>query len=43
MATAVLSNNDFQTSTNDKNLEIFSLIWLDKNVNVKDTQDPEQK
>jgi hypothetical protein len=43
MATAVLSNNDFQTSTDDKNLEIFSLIWLDENVNVKDTRDTEQK
>jgi hypothetical protein len=26
MATAVLTNNDFQTSTDDKNLEIFSLM-----------------
>ena len=43
MATAVLSNDDFQTNTDDKNLEIFSLIWLDENVNVKDTRDTEQK
>jgi hypothetical protein len=43
MAITVLSNNDFQMSTNDKNLEIFSLIWLDENVNVKDTRDTEQK
>jgi hypothetical protein len=43
MATAVLSNDDFQTSIDDKNLEIFSLIWLDENVNVKDTRDTEQK
>ena len=39
MATAVLSNDDFQTNTNAKNLEIFSLIWLDENMNVKDTRD----
>jgi GTP-binding protein EngB required for normal cell division len=43
MATPVLSNDDFHTNTDDKNLEIFSLIWLDENVNVKDIRDTEQK
>jgi hypothetical protein len=43
MATAVLSNDDFQTKTDDKNLEIFSLIWLDDNLNIKDIRDTEQK
>jgi hypothetical protein len=43
MATAILSNDHFQTNTDDKNLEIFSLIWLDENVNVKGTRDTEQK
>ncbi|CAF0805933.1 unnamed protein product [Adineta steineri] len=43
MATAVLPNDDFYTNTNDKSLEIFSLIWLDAIVNVKDTRDTEVK
>ncbi|CAF0847220.1 unnamed protein product [Adineta steineri] len=43
MATAVLSNDDFHTNTDDKRLEIFSLIWLDAIVNVKDTRDTEVK
>ncbi|CAF1181927.1 unnamed protein product [Adineta steineri] len=43
MATAVLPNDDFHTNTDDKSLEIFSLIWLDANVNVKDTRDTEVK
>ncbi|CAF1427681.1 unnamed protein product [Adineta steineri] len=36
-------NDDFDTNTDDKSLEIFSLIWLDANVNVKDTRDTEVK
>ncbi|CAF1200122.1 unnamed protein product [Adineta steineri] len=43
MATTVLPNDDFYANTNDKSLEIFSLIWLDANVNVKDTRDTEVK
>ncbi|CAF1031891.1 unnamed protein product [Adineta steineri] len=43
MATAVLPNDDFYTNTDDKCLEIFSLIWLDANINVKDTRDTEMK
>ncbi|CAF1356529.1 unnamed protein product [Adineta steineri] len=43
MATAVLPNDDFQTNTAEKSLEIFSLIWLDENVNVTDTRETEVK
>ncbi|CAF0776897.1 unnamed protein product [Adineta steineri] len=43
MAAAVLLNDDIHTKTNDKSLEIFSLIWLDANVNVKGTRDTEVK
>ncbi|CAF1490171.1 unnamed protein product [Adineta steineri] len=43
MATAVLPIDDFHTNKDDKSLEIFSLIWLDANVNVKDTRDTEVK
>ncbi|CAF4039121.1 unnamed protein product [Adineta steineri] len=43
MATAVLPNDDFYKNTDDKCLEIFSLIWLDANINVKDTRDTEMK
>jgi hypothetical protein len=43
MATTILPCDEFQTNTDDKNLEIFSLIWIDENVNIKDTRDTEQK
>ncbi|CAF1478908.1 unnamed protein product [Adineta steineri] len=43
MATATLPNDDFYSNTDDKSLEIFSIIWLDANVNVKDTRETEQK
>ncbi|CAF1352377.1 unnamed protein product [Adineta steineri] len=43
MATALLPNDDFYKSTNVKSLEIFSLIWLDANVDVKGTRDTEVK
>jgi hypothetical protein len=43
MANAVPSNDEFETRTDDRNLQIFSLIWLDENMNVKDTRDTEQK
>ncbi|CAF4060954.1 unnamed protein product, partial [Adineta steineri] len=41
MATALLPNDGFYTNTDDKSLEIFSLIWLYENVVVKDTRDTE--
>ncbi|CAF4080405.1 unnamed protein product, partial [Adineta steineri] len=43
MATAVLPNDNFYPNTDDKSLEIFSLIWLDENVNIKETRGTEQK
>ncbi|CAF1429283.1 unnamed protein product [Adineta steineri] len=43
MATALLPNDDFYINTDNKSLEIFSLIWLDADVNVKDTRDTEVK
>ncbi|CAF1039415.1 unnamed protein product [Adineta steineri] len=43
MATAVPSNDDFHTNADDRSLEIFSLIWLDANVDVTDTRDTEVK
>jgi hypothetical protein len=43
MATAVLPNDDFHTNTDDMHLEIFVLIWLDANANVKEIRDTEQK
>ncbi|CAF4124585.1 unnamed protein product [Adineta steineri] len=43
MATVVLPNDNCHTNTDDKYLEIFSLIWLDANVYVKDTRNSEVK
>jgi hypothetical protein len=43
MASAVLSKNDLPMKIDDTNLEIFSLIWLDQNVNIIDNKDTEQK
>ncbi|CAF4083884.1 unnamed protein product [Adineta steineri] len=43
MATALLPNDNFYTNTDDKSLEIFSLIWLDANEGVEDTRDTEVK
>src|ERR1700721_2649408 len=43
MATPVPSNDDFDTNVNDNHLEIFSLIWLDMEMNVKDSRNTEQK
>ena len=43
MTTALSSSDDSQTNTNDKSFEICCLIWLDKNVTIKVTQDTEQK
>jgi len=42
-ATSVLPNDDFHTNTDDKYLEIFCLVWLDKDVNVKGTRNTEQR
>ncbi len=42
MATPVLSNDDFDTNIDNKYLGLFYLIWLDANVNVKETRDTEQ-
>ena len=41
MATATSTDNDCYTNVDDQHLEIFSLIWLDANVN--ETRDTEQK
>ena len=43
MATGSRPNDGFDRDTGDIYREIFSLIWLDPNVNVKGTQDTEQK
>ncbi|CAF0818857.1 unnamed protein product [Adineta steineri] len=43
MATALLPNDDFHINVDDKSLEIFSLIWLDANVDAKNTRDTEVK
>ncbi|CAF1396302.1 unnamed protein product [Adineta steineri] len=43
MATALLPNDDIHTNTNDKYLEIFSLIWLYANEGTKDTRKTEVK
>ncbi|CAF3998576.1 unnamed protein product [Rotaria sordida] len=43
MATATLPHDDIPTNADDPNLEIFCLVWLDANVNVKDFRDTEQK
>src|ERR1700722_12904416 len=41
MATAVQPSDDSHTKNN--NLEIFSLIWLDADVNVKESRNIEQR
>lgn len=43
MATPVLSNGELDTSADDQHLETFSLIWLDTNMNVKETRNTEEK
>jgi hypothetical protein len=43
MCAAVLSNNEPVLNSNDNHLEIFSLIWLDANNNIKDNRDAEQE
>jgi hypothetical protein len=41
MTTAFLPDDDVQTNTHDNNLEMFCLIWLDENINIKETRDIE--
>jgi hypothetical protein len=43
MATSDLPNDEFQTNIDEKNLEIFCLIWLDATVDVKEIENTEQK
>lgn len=43
MVTVIPSTNQFDGNVDDQHLEIFSLIWLDKNVNLQDTRNTEQK
>ncbi|CAF4947529.1 unnamed protein product [Rotaria sp. Silwood1] len=43
MAESALSIDDLHTNIDDEQLEIFSLIWLDDNINAKDDRDTEQK
>jgi hypothetical protein len=42
MATTVLSNNESLTNGNENHLEIFDLIWLDTDGNIKDSRNTEQ-
>ncbi len=41
MTTTLLLNDDSQN--NDDNLEIFSLIWLDNNINVQENREKQGK
>ncbi len=43
MATPILSNDKSSTNDDNNHLEIFSLIWLDDNVNAKESRDTQQK
>ena len=43
MATALPLNYEIDTNTNNNHLEIFSLIWLDGDVNANGSRDIEQK
>ncbi|CAF5146463.1 unnamed protein product, partial [Rotaria sp. Silwood1] len=43
MATSTLSNDDFHTNSDDQHLEIFGLIWLDADVNIKEIRNTEQQ
>lgn len=43
MVTVVESTNQFATNIDDQRLEIFSLVWLDKNVNIHETRNTERK
>jgi response regulator RpfG family c-di-GMP phosphodiesterase len=43
MAKTVSSHDEFSTNDNDDHLEIVSLIWLDANANIQETQDTQEK
>ena len=43
MATAALPNDEFHTNADNNHLEIFCLIWLDADADIKGTRDTEQK
>jgi hypothetical protein len=43
MAAADLRNDDFQTNTDNRNLEIFCLIWLDAVQDLKEIKKTERK
>jgi hypothetical protein len=43
MAAADLRNDDFQTNTDNQNLEIFCLIWLDAVQDLKEIKKTERK
>ncbi|CAF3765586.1 unnamed protein product [Rotaria sp. Silwood1] len=43
MATSTLSNDDFHRNSADQHLEIFGLIWLDADVNIKEIRNTEQQ
>ncbi|CAF1551392.1 unnamed protein product, partial [Rotaria sp. Silwood1] len=43
MAMASLPSSDSLANAYDENLEIFSVIWLDKNVHSEENQDKQQR
>lgn len=43
MTTCALSKLELEKKIHDKQLEIFSLIWLDLHMNIKETRDAEEK
>jgi hypothetical protein len=43
MAVAGLTTDDSYTNIDDKELELFCLIWLDANANAMDARNTEQK
>lgn len=43
MAATFLPNDNVHTNNDDNHLEIFCLIWLDVNVNIKEIRDTESK
>ncbi len=43
MATALLTTDESFPNNNDNHLEIFSLIWLNTNEDIEDSQNMEQK
>jgi hypothetical protein len=43
MATSLLTTDESLPNNNDNHLEIFSLIWLNANEDIEDSQNTEQK